>query len=197
MLPVGSNSLRLSSISPGCAILRNHFDANNLVEKGGETMKKIFIFCLLLSLLVFASALMAQQAPAPAPEPSATAPAPATAAPSVPAKAAAATFTIARMDLASGVEKRQPTGIATTFPATTEKVYCFLELNNVTANTSFTYVWTLGLNEMARVTQTATRTVAKYRTWSTKALGGMKGDWKVDILDASGTVLKTATFKVE
>jgi len=157
-------------------------------------MKKILIFCLLLSLLVVASAVMAQQAPAPA----ATAPAPATAAPAAPAKAAApATFTIARMELASGVEKHQPTGIATTFPAATEKVYCFLELNNVTANTSFTYVWTLGLNEMARVTQTATRTVAKYRTWSTKALGGMKGDWKVDIQDASGAVLKTAAFKVE
>jgi ABC-type Fe3+-hydroxamate transport system substrate-binding protein len=160
-------------------------------------MKKILIFCLLLSLLVFATAVMAQQAPAPAPAPAKAAPA--TAAPAAPAAAAGAPakFTIARMDLASGVEKRQPTGIATTFPSTTEKVYCFLELNNVTANESFTYVWSFGLNEMARVTQTATKTVAKYRTWSTKALGGMKGDWKVEIVDASGKVLKSAPFKVE
>lgn len=152
-------------------------------------MKRIFILCLLFSLLLFTTALMAQQAPAPAP---------ATTAPVAQAKAAkAATFTIARMDLAAGVEKRQPTGIATTFPAATEKVYCFLELNNVAKDTAFTYVWTFGPDEMARVTQTATATVAKYRTWSTKALGGMKGDWKVEIQDASGNVLKTATFKVE
>lgn len=161
-------------------------------------MKKILIFCLLLSLLVLATVVMAQQAPAPAAKPApAVVSAPATTAPAAMAAGAPAKFTIARMDLASGVEKRQPTGIATTFPSTTEKVYCFLELNNVTANESFTFVWTFGLNEMARVTQTATKTVAKYRTWSTKALGGMKGDWKVEIVDASGKVLKSAPFKVE
>ena len=158
-------------------------------------MKKILLVVLTLALFAVAVSVMAQQAPAPA------APAPA-AAPAVPAaapsKAApAAKFTISRMDIATNVEKRQPTGVATTFPASTEKLYCYLELENVSANTSFTFVWTLGLNELARVTQTATRTVAKYRTWSTKALGGLKGDWKVDLVDASGKVLKTVPFKVE
>jgi hypothetical protein len=155
-------------------------------------MKKILIFCLLLSLLVFATAVMAQQAPAPAPMTAPTATAPA-----APAKAAKAGFTVARMELATGVEKRQPTGVATTFPASTEKVFCFLELNTVVKDTSFTYVWSFGLNEMARVTQTITASVAKYRTWSTKALGGMKGDWKVEIVDAAGNVMRTVTFKVE
>lgn len=154
-------------------------------------MKKALFALLSLVMLFAASVVLAQQAAAPAP--AAAAPAPAAAAP----KAAPASFTIARMDIASGVENRQPTGIAAAFPASTEKVYCYLELNNISANTSFTYVWTFGLNEMARVTQTANRTVAKYRTWSTKALGGMKGDWKVDLVDASGNVLKSAAFKVE
>ncbi len=160
-------------------------------------MKKIISFCLLLSLIVVASAVMGQQAPAPAPMTAPTTTAPAAAAPAAPAKGPAATFTIARMELATGVEKRQPTGVATTFPASTEKVYCFLELDKVVKGTSFTYVWSFGLNEMARVTQTASASVAKYRTWSTKALGGMKGDWKVEIVDAAGKVMKTATFKVE
>ena len=159
-------------------------------------MKKV-LFALLSIVMLFATTVvLAQQAAPPAPAAAAPAPAPAPAA-AAPKAAPAASFTIARMDLATGVENRLPTGIATAFPSTTEKVYCYLELNNVTASTSFTYVWTFGLNEMARVTQTANRTVAKYRTWSTKALGGMKGDWKVDLVDANGTVLKSAAFKVE
>ena len=158
-------------------------------------MKKVIFALLSVVMLFAANMVLAQQAAPPAPAATApAAPAPAAAAPTA---APAASFTIARMDLATGMENRQPIGIATAFPSTTEKVYCFLELNNVTANTSFTYVWTFGLNEMARVTQTANRTVAKYRTWSTKALGGMKGDWKVDLVDANGTVLKSAAFKVE
>jgi len=28
-------------------------------------------------------------------------------------------------------------------------------------------------------------------------INGMKGDWKVDVTDESGAVLKSATFKVE
>lgn len=158
-------------------------------------MKKILILCLVISLLALAGFAMAQQAPAPA----AKAPAPAAVAPAAaaaPAKAAPTGFTIARMEVASGVVNREPTGIAAEFPATTEKVFCYLELTNVTANSPIVFVWTLGLNEMARVTQTPTRTVAKYRTFTTKAIGGMKGDWKVDIQDASGKVLKTASFKV-
>ena len=159
-------------------------------------MKKVLFALLSIVMLFAATVVIAPQAAPPAPAAAAPAPAPAPAA-AAPKAAPAASFTIARMDLATGVENRLPTGIATTFPSTTEKVYCYLELNNVSANTSFTYVWTFGLNEMARVTQTANRTVAKYRTWSTKALGGMKGDWKVDLVDANGTVLKSAAFKVE
>ncbi len=160
-------------------------------------MKKILIFSLVLSLAVMTGTALAQQTPAPASSPvTAPTPTPAQAAPA--AKAApAAGFTIARMEIASGVENREPVGIAASFPATTEKVYCFLELKNVPANTTITYVWTLGQNEMGKVTQTAKQTYAKYRTWASKTIGGMKGDWKVDVVDESGNVLKSATFKVE
>jgi Protein of unknown function (DUF2914) len=150
-------------------------------------MKKLLISCLAVSLLAVAGYAKAQQMPAPA------------ASETAPAKAEAvktAGFTITRMEIASDVKNHEPVGISNSFPANTEKVYCYLELANVTADSPVTYVWTLGLNEMARVTQTPKRTVARYRTWSSKNIGGLKGDWKVDILDASGKVLKTATFKV-
>ena len=36
-------------------------------------------------------------------------------------------FTIVRLTVGTGVEKSEPVGTAETFPASTEKVYCFME----------------------------------------------------------------------
>jgi hypothetical protein len=159
--------------------------------KGGETMKKILITCLVLSLIVCVGLVTAQQAPAPAPS---QAPAAAPAKAAVPAKAPA--LNLSRFEVCSSVENRQPVGIAATFPATQEKVYCYLEFKDVPKDTKITYVFTLGLNEMGKVTQDVKRSW-RWRTWANKALGGMKGDWKVDILDETGAVIKSAAFKVE
>jgi hypothetical protein len=49
---------------------------------------------------------------------------------------------------------------------------------------------------MGKVTQQVKKS-SRWRTWANKSLGGMKGDWKVDVLDESGAVLKSATFNVE
>jgi len=155
-------------------------------------MKKAYICSLALALAFTAGSVMAQQTTAPAAAPApAPAPAPATKAP-----APAASLTISRMEIASSVENRQPAGIAATFPATQEKVYCYLEFKDVAKDTTITYVWTLGQNEMGKVTQQVKKSF-RWRTWGNKSLGGMKGDWKVDVLDESGAVLKSATFKVE
>jgi len=148
-------------------------------------MKKVTVFVLVLCLTVLTGAALAQQQ------------APAATAPAVKAAPApAASLTIARMEIASSVENREPVGIAATFPATQEKVYCFLEFQNVPAETSVTVVWTLGMNEMGNVPLTI-KPFSKFRTWANKTIGGMKGDWKVEVKDASGTVLKSATFKIE
>jgi hypothetical protein len=148
-------------------------------------MKKAAVFVLVVCLSVFAGmALAQQQAPAPAP-----APAPAKAAPE-------AGLTIARMEIASSVENREPVGIAASFPATQEKVFLFLEFKDVKAETSVNVVWTLGANEMGKVPLTI-KPFSKFRTWAYKSIGGMKGDWKVEVVDASGAVLKSGTFKVE
>jgi hypothetical protein len=100
------------------------------------------------------------------------------------------------MEIAGSVENREPVGIAASFPATLEKVYCYLEFKDVPQDTTITYVWTLGQNEIGKVTQQVKKSW-RWRTWANKSLGGMKGDWKVDVLDESGAVLKSATFKVE
>ena len=155
-------------------------------------MKKAAVFVLVVCLTVFAGIAMAQQAPVPTPAP-APAPAPAKA-PAAPA--AAADLTIARMEIASSVENREPVGIAASFPATQEKVFLFLEFKDVKAETSVNVVWTLGMNEMGKVPLTI-KPFSKFRTWAYKSIGGMKGDWKVEVVDGSGAVLKSGTFKVD
>ncbi len=103
---------------------------------------------------------------------------------------------IARMEIAGNVENREPVGIASSFPATQERVYCFLEFKDVAAETTVSVVWTLGMNEMSRVPLTI-KPFSKFRTWAYKTIGGLKGEWKVDVVDASGNVLKSAAFKIE
>ncbi len=95
-------------------------------------MKRTLLVCLVLTAVLVCGMALAQQA--------------ATSAPSL---------TVSRMEIAGSVENRQPVGIAATFPASTEKVYCYIELKDVPQDTTITYVWMLGPNEMAKVTQDA------------------------------------------
>ncbi len=77
-------------------------------------MKNVLIGSLVVVLCLAAGLAAAQQAAPPAPA------APASAAPAAETKAAAPAsgLMIARMELASSIENRQPVGIAATFPAT-------------------------------------------------------------------------------
>jgi hypothetical protein len=38
---------------------------------------------------------------------------------------------------------------------------------------------------------------AKWRTYSSKRLGGLKGEWKVELQDADSNLLQTVGFTVE
>ncbi len=167
-------------------------------------MKKVMIGCLVFMLFLVAGVVLAQQATIAQSAPATPAEPAMPAAPATPASPAttpaapvpAAGLTIAHMEIAGSVENREPVGIAASFPATQEKVYCYLEFKDVLQDTTITYVWTLGQNDMGKVTQQVKKS-SRWRTWANKSLGGMKGDWKVDVLDESGAVLKSATFNVE
>jgi hypothetical protein len=149
-------------------------------------MKKVLLGIVLLLLAVSVS-VMAQQAPsaaAPAPAPAAAAPAP------------APSLTISRMELCGSVMDRKPVDVSTTFTAAQDKVFCYLEFKDVKKETSVNVVWTLGQNEMGKIPLTI-KPYPKFRTWANKSINGMKGDWKVDVVDDKGAVLQTASFKVQ
>jgi hypothetical protein len=105
-------------------------------------------------------------------------------------------FTIARMAFGTGVENSEPIGISETFPGVTEKVYCFLEATDIAKDTEVSFVWFHGENEMTKV-NLPLKMGPKWRTWTFKNLRGAKGDWKVEIKDADGIILKELKFKVE
>ena len=107
-----------------------------------------------------------------------------------------ATLEIAQAVIGTGVENLEPKGVAETFPASTEKVYCFVEAKNVPDDTEVVFVWSLGDKEMLKFS-TSLKAGARWRTYATKNLYGKKGDWKVEIKDAAGKALKEVKFKVE
>src|SRR4030043_679376 len=104
-----------------------------------------------------------------------------------------AEFTIARLVVGTGVEKSEPEGVAETFPASTEKVYCFLETTNIAKDTEVSFVWLYGQKEMLKTTLPI-KAGAKWRTYANKNLRGLKGEWKVEIKDPDGKVLKDVKF---
>ena len=109
---------------------------------------------------------------------------------------AAKEMSLARVVVGTGVENLEPVGAAEIFPASTEKVFCFVEAHNVPKDTELSFVWFLGDKEMRKI-NVPVKAGAKWRTWTHKNPGGQKGEWKVEIKDGEGKALQEVKFKVE
>ena len=105
-------------------------------------------------------------------------------------------FTVARLVVGTGVENREPTGVAEAFPASTEKVYCYVEATNIAKDTEVSLAWSLGGKEIWK-TSLPLKMGPRWRTNAFKSLKGLKGDWKVELKDAAGNLVKEVKFKVE
>lgn len=97
--------------------------------------------------------------------------------------------------ICTGVVDRAPEGAAEEFPADVGKLYCFTRIVGAADETTVTHVWIWGDEEVASVELKVG--TASWRTHSSKNIWpGWKGDWKVEVRDAEGNVLKTLNFKV-
>jgi len=105
-------------------------------------------------------------------------------------------FKIARLVVGTGVENKEPVGVAETFPAATEKVYCFLEAIDITEDVEVSFVWFHGQKEMRKFSLPLKKG-SRWRTYAFKNLFGLEGDWKVEIKDAQGNLIKEVTFSVK
>jgi hypothetical protein len=105
-------------------------------------------------------------------------------------------FTIARLVVGTGVENNEPVGVAEAFPDSTVKVYCLLEASNVMKDTEVSFVWFHGGKEMGKISLPL-KMRPRWRTYVFKNLRRFKEDWKVEIKDAEGNILKEVNFKVK
>lgn len=105
-------------------------------------------------------------------------------------------FKIEQFVIARNIQNREPIGIVNTFSSSTKKVYCFLEAKDIIKKINISFVWYFQEKEIANV-ELLLRQGKRWRTYSSKKLAGSKGDWKVELQDASGTVIDTVNFTVE
>lgn len=104
-------------------------------------------------------------------------------------------FIINRMVMCGKIADREPVAIGDTFSAVTEKVYCFLEVQEITEETTVSFVWYFEGTEMARVSLPLKKGM-RWRTYASKKLEGLKGNWKVELQEYSGIVLNSVAFQV-
>ena len=105
-------------------------------------------------------------------------------------------FTISSLSIAGSIENLEPVGVVDIFAASTEKVYCFLEATAIKQDTTVSFIWYHRDKRMA-IVNLPLKKGAKWRTYSSKRLGGLKGEWKVELQDANLNVLQTVGFTVE
>lgn len=105
-------------------------------------------------------------------------------------------FTVARLVVAQGIKDREPENVTDKFPASAETAYCFLEAKDIAQDTEAVFVWYKDGQSVAKVNLKINQG-ARWRTYSSKKLAGEKGDWKVELQDKDGSVLKSVEFKVE
>ena len=108
----------------------------------------------------------------------------------------AAALTISRLVVCLGVENLEPVQPAETFPASTEKVYGFLEAKNIEKDMEVSLVWLYGEKELLKTTLPL-KAGPKWRTYAHKTLRGLKGEWKVQVRGADDKVLNEVKFNIE
>ncbi len=113
----------------------------------------------------------------------------------LPAATMAQGLTVETGVICTSVEERAPVDADTTFSVTDETLCCFTKITGAEDETTISHVWYWGDVERARVELTI-RGIS-WRTYTSKRIQEHEvGAWRVDILDAEGTVLKSVRFTV-
>ena len=103
---------------------------------------------------------------------------------------------IKRAVIAPAIEKREPQGAGTSFPADIKRLYCFTEvINGQDSEIQHKWYW----NGTMISTVNLKITTPRYRTYSAKTIvAGMAGKWKVEIVDAaSSDILEKVEFTIQ
>jgi len=103
---------------------------------------------------------------------------------------------VQEMKFCTAVEDRQPAGVDTSFAATVERVYCYTVISSADSAV-VSQMWFHGDKEMAKIDLNV-RPSKTWRTWSSKRIvAEWTGDWRVDVVTASGAILRSEKFTVK
>lgn len=120
------------------------------------------------------------------------------AAPSIPASAhpgGPIILEVASAEVCIFVERFKPVEPGRRFPAGVGRLYCFSRISSIQEETQVTHVWYRGAEQRLRIALAVKP--PSWRTYSWKRIQpGDAGEWRVDICDAAGNVLKTVPFEV-
>ncbi len=104
-------------------------------------------------------------------------------------------ITVKDIQICTSVENRQPIGSDTSFTHDVERLWCFTKLSSDRDMTSVSHVWYYNDKEMAKVDLVVNAKI--WRTWSSKRiLRSWTGEWRVDILSATGELLASKEFNI-
>ena len=106
-----------------------------------------------------------------------------------PVAALSAEPTVSRAQFTSAILDREPTDELSAVSPGTEKIFFFTELRNLNG-TTVTHRWSLNGAVMAEVSFNVR--ASRWRVYSSKTLlPEWRGDWVVDVVNESGTVIET------
>lgn len=105
-------------------------------------------------------------------------------------------FTIKKLVIAENIEGREPIGVSDIFPATIEKVYCFLEATKIKKDTQIKFIWYRD-SKKVHTYKALLKQGDRWRTYAYKNVYGKRGKWNVKIKDSADNIIKTVSFTVE
>ncbi len=105
-------------------------------------------------------------------------------------------FKVGRLLISESIRAREPIGTTKVFSSSVEKVYCFVDARDIKRNTFISFHWYYNDSAVAKVTLPV-RQGSRWRTYSSKRLAGLQGDWRVEVRDSEETVIEEVKFIVE
>ena len=108
-------------------------------------------------------------------------------------KSPSAVFTVDSLVFAASIDSKEPVGINTEFEASVGKVSCWTRVTSSQAPTPLKHIWYKDDKKVFELPLTLKSQSG--RLWSTKSISA--GNWKVEIVDDAGNVVKSETFVVK
>ena len=108
----------------------------------------------------------------------------------------ASSLTIIDVNICQGIENREPVDVGDVFPSTIGKLYCFTRAGALEP-IKIIHKW-YSADELVAEIDLKIGASPSWRTRSSKAIQPSDaGNWRVDVTDEAGKVLKTVHFIVE